>query len=486
MTKRTEQEVDLDYLKSLEQKLKSLKQPNNSRALLDDLAKVKEQQLADLITGKDCAFQDDFFTVSDTPLQPNWIQRKVAPETVALTKEELAKLQRTGTTTNTMTDWELIEFTPVPFCNTYSLHILPKTNLSDIDITTSAVDINGHIHWLDKAICTDLKEHLEEDSNHENFSLELVASDTSLFAFDKYKFGYLATCWVVYDRLFAPARYFAVFFRFSNDLKVEMWKKFDLENAPTYTRLTTTSPMDTNQLYWLIFSYSKGVQAFSILPNTKEVQPVESIGDIFPVLDIGGLPGSAIRSYCWIANGYRLSVVGYDTGYVIASVCTMSSGTIVDRKTLKFSGPISVLRLINENEKDMITSVLISSTLGPAVIWSLKLEDDSLIWEMNTALIDSEIYDTVICCTVSSEYIFIGTYGEQLLVYSLEEAIRCNEVPPLLILNIASPILSIACLQESNTLIVLSNKGLHRFEARPHPALFSVSSVGQASDIIQS
>lgn len=373
--------------------------------------------------------------------------------------------------------WELMEFTPVPFCNTYSLHILGAKN----NLLIITVDINGHIHWLEKALCTDLKEYLAEDSAHENFSLELVASDTALFASE----GYLATCWVVYDRLFAPARYFAAFFRFSQSPEVEMWKKFDLESAPTYTRLTTTSPMDTNQLYWLIFSYSRGVQAFSILPNTskldahEQVQPVDSIGDIFPVLDIGKLPGSAIRSHCWIANGYRLSVVGYDTGYVIACVCTMESGTIVDRKTLKFSGPISVLRLINENAKEMVTSVLISSTLGPAVIWSLKLEDELLVWEMNSPLLDSEIYDTVICCAVSEEHIFIGTYGEQLLVYSLEETLGCSEVPPLLILNIASPILSIVCLQDENsTLIVLSNKGLHRLESsKRHPTLFSISSI---------
>jgi len=249
-----------------------------------------------------------------------------------------------------------------------------------------------------------------------------------------------------------------------------------VESAPTYTRLTTTSPMDANQLYWLIFSYSRGVQAFSINPCTNSVDIVECIGDIFPVLEIGGMPGSAIRSHCWIANGYRFSVVGYDTGYVIASVCTMQSGTIIDRKTLKFSGPISVLRLINENEKEMITSVLISSTLGPVVIWSLKLVDELLTWEMNTVLLDSDIYDTVICCSVSSEHIFIGTYGEQLLVYNLEEALKNIEAFPILTLNIASPVLSIACLEDKHTLIVLSNKGLHQFVAEKTSATFSLSS----------
>ena len=99
--------------------------------------------------------------------------------------------------------------------------------------------------------------------------------------------------------------------------------------------------------------------------------PIENIGDVFPVLDIGSCPGSAIRSHCWIAQDYRFSVVGYDTGYVIASVCTMQEGTIIDRKTIKFGGPISVLRLINK--EGLSSSVLVSSTLGPAAIWVIKL-----------------------------------------------------------------------------------------------------------------
>lgn len=47
---------------------------------------------------------------------------------------------------------------------------------------------------------------------------------------------------------------------------------------------------------------------------------------------------------------------------------------IIFRKTIKFSGPISVLRLIHYNEPELETHVLVSSTIGPAAIWSLKLE----------------------------------------------------------------------------------------------------------------
>lgn len=135
-------------------------------------------------------------------------------------------------------------------------------------------------------------------------------------------------------------------------------QKFELKNAPTFCRLTTTSPMDSDHLYWLIFSHSRGVQAYSILvstnsfidynfqPQSKSVEPVVSIGDIFPVLEIGDLPGSAIRSHCWITQGYRFSVVGFDTGYIAAAVCTMHSGTIIDRYEQHFRiSKMSLLKL---------------------------------------------------------------------------------------------------------------------------------------------
>lgn len=79
------------------------------------------------------------------------------------------------------------------------------------------------------------------------------------------------------------------------------------------------------------------LQIFAFLQHKDcAVEPVDSVGEIFPVLEIGQLPGSAIRSHCWVIGDYRFSVVGYDTGCVIASCCTMHSGTIIDRFVLKF------------------------------------------------------------------------------------------------------------------------------------------------------
>lgn len=142
------------------------------------------------------------------------------------------------------------------------------------------------------------------------------------------------------------------------------------------------------------------------------IEQLDQIGDVFPVLEIATLPGSATRSHCWIARGYRFSVVGFDTGYVVASVCTMNSGNIIDRKTIKFSGPISVLKLINTNEEQLETAVLVSSTIGPVVVWTLSLVDEYLQWNLKAELVGSEDFDSIISGNTNHEFIFIGTYAE--------------------------------------------------------------------------
>ncbi|KAI1694795.1 coiled-coil domain containing 32 domain-containing protein [Ditylenchus destructor] len=91
MSQRNEKDIDRAYLKQLEDRLASLKEPNDrAKDLLSDLAQTKEQQIANLITGKDQTFEDDF--LADNHIQANWVQRKVAPETVAVNKQELANL----------------------------------------------------------------------------------------------------------------------------------------------------------------------------------------------------------------------------------------------------------------------------------------------------------------------------------------------------------------------------------------------------------
>ncbi|KAI6229112.1 Angl-1 [Aphelenchoides fujianensis] len=99
MSERTEADVDRSYLKSLEDRLKQLKDPNapknaKSSTFLSDLNSAKNQHLFQLLTS-DLAASDRSKPAEEVPEQPleaNWLQRKVAPQTCAINAEERHKL----------------------------------------------------------------------------------------------------------------------------------------------------------------------------------------------------------------------------------------------------------------------------------------------------------------------------------------------------------------------------------------------------------
>jgi hypothetical protein len=361
-------------------------------------------------------------------------------------------------------DWELTLFKAIPFCNTYSLHIL-SPDLMKMPIII-VIDIYGTVHWVTKGGTTPMAELMpllnEKKGQCKDGLLELVASDTALLTDSENEF-YIASCWVINDESFVPEKYFAAFFKVS-DGKPELWKKIELTNAPTLCRLTMTSPLRSNELYFLVFSHSIEARTFSINHSKKTLENIELIGDVFPVLDIGSLPGAAIRSHYWIAQGYRFSVIGFDTGYVMAACCTMQSGTIIDRKAIKFSGPITILKLIDRNDEQLETGVFVSSSIGPAVLWSLKLQEDELLeWKIRSELQSSECCDSIISGNTNSEFVFIGTYTEQVLVYLLDDVLKLPIAPIYSEIHVGSPILSIQYIPADDSIIVLSYKGVHKF-----------------------
>ncbi|KAE9550042.1 hypothetical protein FO519_006743 [Halicephalobus sp. NKZ332] len=440
-----EREIDKEYLTKLESRLQHIKDQKsrniNSKEIIDNLAGRKELQFSNLITGKDdLKFEDNFV---DKPIQSTWIQKKVLPQTVAISSGEILPLVKHD-------------------------HLETKKDGEEGRVGADNVQPDPVLD-LDIELMSFLK---EEKAALKDGSIELVASDTAL-PIGQSSDGefYLATCWVVYDDYYVPDRYFAAFYKIDSvKNEAELWQKFPISNAPTFCRLTKTSPIATDELYWLIFSHSKGVQAFSIDSNTKNIEPLDQIGDVFPVLEIGTLPGSAIRSHCWIARGFRFSVVGFDTGYVVASVCTMNSGTIIDRKTIKFSGPISVLKLIDTNEDQLETAVLVSSTIGPVVVWNLGLVDEYLQWNLKAELVGSENFDSIISGNTNHEFIFIGTYAEQILIYDLDAVVTKKspsspiiQIPIVSQISVGSPVLSINYVPADDSVIVLSYKGFHKF-----------------------
>jgi hypothetical protein len=88
-----DREVDKEYLSKLESRLTQLKDPElnqpKTKQIIKDISGRKDLQLFNLITGADLKFEDNFV---DKPLQASWLQKKVAPQTVAVSSIEIAPL----------------------------------------------------------------------------------------------------------------------------------------------------------------------------------------------------------------------------------------------------------------------------------------------------------------------------------------------------------------------------------------------------------
>ncbi|KAL3986099.1 Coiled-coil domain containing 32 family protein [Acanthocheilonema viteae] len=88
----TKTEVDENYIKTLETKLRKLRRNEtqlNSKDILDNLKNYREDKLFRLLTTSDRCFEDNFI---DQPLVASYLRRKLAPQTVAIYRGELTAL----------------------------------------------------------------------------------------------------------------------------------------------------------------------------------------------------------------------------------------------------------------------------------------------------------------------------------------------------------------------------------------------------------
>ncbi|VDO51057.1 unnamed protein product, partial [Onchocerca flexuosa] len=202
-------------------------------------------------------------------------------------------------------------------------------------------------------------------------------------------------------------------------------------------------------------------------PISLAIEEIESVGDIYPGLDLGDLPGSVIRSNCLQTATYRWSVLGFDTGYVIATTLAMKTNFIVDRNKLKFSGVISILLILQHLGRDDKISVLISSTLGPAAIWMLSpsLDKSHFEWEKVMVLEDTRGHDAIVCSTSNHLLIAIGTYDGVILIYKRLDLLSGDHYAvPCSIIEMHVSVISMIFLKD-NMLTVLTTSGLHTVEA---------------------
>ncbi|KHN81693.1 hypothetical protein Tcan_07175 [Toxocara canis] len=272
-------------------------------------------------------------------------------------------------------DWAERMFIPVPYCNTYSLHQVlgaPGTGMM-------CVTLFGRVHWLDEKSTSNLCELIDEE--------------------------------------------------------LDEGCKFSLKNPPTFTRLTAETAIANNRHCWLIFTSSRAARLFLVEPSSVTVEEVDSIGDIYPGLDLGDLPGSAVRT------------------------------------KLKFSGAISVLQLLRlEGREDKIL-VLISSTLGPAAVWSLAMSADKshFEWKRLSVLDETRGHDTIVCSTANQYFIAIAAYDGLILIYRREELLSEELViRACSLFEHPAPAISMKFLDQDQ-LAVLSTSGVHLLTALHTP-----------------
>ncbi|VDK64558.1 unnamed protein product [Anisakis simplex] len=250
-------------------------------------------------------------------------------------------------------------------------------------------------------------------------------------------------------------------------MRAVLGHKLELEYPPTFTRLRAESSITNNSYCWLIFTSSRAARLFLVEPSSVKVEEVDSIGDIYPGLDLGDLPGSAIRSCCMQTSKYRWSVLGFDTGYVIVTTFSLQTNYIIDRMKLKFSGAISVLQLLRLDGRDDKILILISSTLGPAAVWSLAMSADKshFEWKRLSVLDETKGHDTVVCSTATQSMVAIATYdGVRNYLLTEEPIIRSSSQ-----IENPAPAMSLKFLDEEY-LTVLSTSGLHLLAALHTPS----------------
>ncbi|KAI6188857.1 hypothetical protein M3Y98_00399500 [Aphelenchoides besseyi] len=365
--------------------------------------------------------------------------------------------------------YELTKFVNVSLCNIYSMHVFKphdKKNQVTDKLHVIMTDICGTLSFIVgnvKKVRRDLREMLCEQLI-DDLSLELVGSYMHQYGCEEGPtFAYIGTIWVLNDQLSRPTRFFAAFYAINKDFSIELWCKFKLAFPPTYTQLRVKD----NRLVWMVCGTPGKSIAFEALtkdPNLSiadRIQPVEQMHSVFSGFLFTKKFRAPIQFSEITVDNFHFTVFGFDSGFLVATVENQEG--VIDRKCLKFNTAISVVKLL-ESVPDQGVFTLISSTIGPAAVWTLKLdlEEMELKWHMRSLLLDSENHDTIMCAAVACETIMIGTYDEQIIFYSLRDTFNYADVLPLSSLNVGAPILQIEPIDEK--LLILSAKGLQQYD----------------------
>ncbi|KAK6754118.1 hypothetical protein RB195_013242 [Necator americanus] len=338
---------------------------------------------------------------------------------------------------------------------------------------TCLINAYGRLLFVEEKKTVCLSRLLNESCLKNGHSIELTCGDASaLDGGERGCVAILATLCVELNEHFVPCRHFGAVFRISPTLHVELINKVDAVAGVAHCSIINRLEDSVLQLYWVFYESCELLQVYRLKEDSGLDERVDSVSSVFPELTLDSFPGAVTRSSLTCSDNLRWSALGFDTGHVFLSVFAMDINKTY-RKLIKFSGPISVVdfipccssRLISCNKEEDGSHgyreehyLVVSSTLGPAAVWKCNFDGDSLSWNQDFLLKQSEQFDTITCCCVLRDLIAVGTYSGKILFYSSKCDLLIHEIVS--ITQIHAPVVVMKVLDET-TLCALSTAGLH-------------------------
>ncbi|CAI4222685.1 unnamed protein product [Auanema sp. JU1783] len=489
INEQVEREVDREYLALLERKLQALKDPNKTTAkkFLSDIATQNDHQLFQLLTSEPSSsalgFEDNF--VVDQPIQPNIIQRKIAPQKCAINKQELVKLVKSDLvdichrttekaaeesdevvetdkavekqtkgisnynsilyfdlqmSVKRVNKYTLSDFTPFRHSNHCLVINNPMQDKND-DVENHKlvilVSVEGSLVFLDKPnIPIHLSTLLPFKFSNGNF-LEFICGDVTNDLLPN-KSSLLFTFWVELSSHCVPLGYYFATFRISPQ------REFILVSH----KVLGTS-VRIAHCYYAHINDKAGVKKFCVCFTSKEsknaTEPLlyEVKGDSISLYDnvpdealslstFVGTPGVVIRCDVRHFNSSRWHIYGFDTGYAIITLTSFETGMKFKKQVVKFTAPVSVALILPDTKPQPSNAryVLLSSTFGPLMVWKFVYENDELNGEHIGNLELTGKYDSITCGCVMGDLVLIGTFKGKMLAYKTRNIVGGPKTQP--------------------------------------------------------
>uniref|UniRef100_A0A1I7UBJ7 Nudix hydrolase domain-containing protein n=1 Tax=Caenorhabditis tropicalis TaxID=1561998 RepID=A0A1I7UBJ7_9PELO len=459
---------DTTYLAALEKRLKAVKDKKNinSKSIIKDIESLKNDRLFEFLSGPEPAVKveekfDDDFVPQDKPIKPSLLRQKVAPQTCAVNKNELAPFLKFDFTQKLYDTYRQFDFVKTPsdhqevhqvlqdlnvwvfkkrrgtsdaFEKCVRAHVLPRNpwesaNYMKTPQITAVLSFDGNLALTTDKRCrksqwkvVNLVKLLPMEPENRGSLYELGCCDLSLETSGDC-LAILAVFWIELNTNNVPAKCFGSIYRISKKQTVVFCKLIPTPSMVACCRLTDRKSFTADHHCLLVFSKDAQVSAYRVEANY--IKQIEDVFEWFPSLALTNLPGGTLRTSCKICNTYRYSAVGLDTGVLIVSVCMIEGNVILDSVRLRFASPISVVEFLPQVSNN-VQRLLVSSFMGPAGIWRLKFVDEKkLHWEEECIFERSQYYDSILSACIYRFYhgaaprVMLGTYSGRILQYEL-------------------------------------------------------------------